>query len=719
MKKLLSLLTVCLLVLNPLAVKADDNLITNNDDNNINDIVDTDINKYKDEDKTGIINNENDINYEIKYEDDDDNLINYENQLEGPTKDIKTIYPIYLYALIPGVSEDSQVAPDSKWFGLGVANLDTKVDPTTIAIGSIVQTGGYYNTSYNGKALYPNITFNNKEYKYATTEEQKEEKGYYTLQPTRVKVDNGANAGYNKYNDVVGGNTYHQDYTIVLNETGNYTVTFNVKYPEDSYYTNLTEYSQRVKEGTSEGALNNPGQLNDELLGDITYKFDGWYMDAECTVKANFNSVIQSNTTYYGKYVGQRKSIVITPVNAYKTYGEDDPEFTTDDTHNIPDIVIERQKGEKANETYDIVVVSGPASYGYYDITYGTGEFIIYEADITNIDIKLPGDTLYDGKEHKFIPTIEGLVEGKDYEVIYSTNDFTDVGTIHYEIIGVGNYTGCLEGSYNINKRTVNIKTYSAAKEYDSNPLTDNRLEITGDGFVAGEAVVKVNGTITNPGKALNSVLIEGDYDYNNYVINLNLGTLEVTEKKITPPVPTPEPPKPVDPEPITPGEPEVVVPEETTPTKITPTITRPTSNYLEPEDPLGLNDKDDEVIKEDVSVVEPEEITEETTINEDETPEIIVEKDHWALINLFAMLCAVANTLALFLIKHKDSTKTLVKISTIIFTTLSIIVFAITEDMSLPWVLVDKYTIFMIILLIVNLLLWLLKDKEDEEEDE
>lgn len=696
MKKILNLLTVCLLLLNPLLVKADDNIINNDD--NINDIINEEDNKE-------------DINLEIKCKDD-----NIQNQLEEPEEEIKTIYPIYLYALIPGVSEDSQISPDNKWFGLGVANLDTTVDPSTIAIGSIVQTGGYYNISYNGKALYPNITFNNKEYKYATTDGQKEEKGYYTLQPTRVKVDNGANAGYNGYNDVVSGNAYHQDYTIVLNETGNYTVTFNVKYPEDSYYTNLSDYSQRVKEGTSESSLNNPGQLGDELLGDITYKFDGWYVDAECTVKANFNSVIQSNTTYYGKYIGQRKSIVITPVNASKIYGEDDPEFTTDDTHNIPYIVIERQEGEKAGETYGIFVVRGPESWGYYDITYGMGKFDIYEADIANIDIKLPEDVLYDGKEHKFTPTIEGLVEGKDYEVIYSTNDFTNAGNIHYEIIGVGNYKGSIEGSYNINERTVNIKTYSATKEYDDEPLVDNRLEITGDGFVEGEAIVRVNGTITNPGKALNSVLIEGNYDTNNYIINLDLGTLEITEKKITPPIPTPEPPKPVDPEPVAPSEPEV---PEVTPTKITPTITRPTPNYLEPEDPLGLNDKDDKVIKEDTVEVEPEKIIDETTINEDETPEIIVEKAHWALINLFAMLCAIANTLILFLLKHKDSTKTLVKISTIIFTILSIVVFAITEDMRLSWVLVDKYTVFMIILLVVNLLLWLLKDKENEEEDE
>lgn len=649
-----------------------------------------------------------------------------EDNEEEITEEVNESYPIFLYALVPGVSEDAQVTPDNKWFGLGVSVLDTTVAPTELNIGDIVKEGGFYSTSYNGKPLYPNITFDGKEYKYATTNEQREEKGYYTLQPTRVKVDNGANAGNNKYNDVVpSGNTYHQDYTIVLNEKGTYTATFNVKYPESSYYTNLTNYSQRVKEDTLESSLRNPGQLGDELLGDITYKFDGWYLDTDCTVKANFDSAIKSNVTYYGKYVGQRKTIEIAALNAFKNYGDADPTFTTNDTHNIPDISLVRDNGEDVgNYTINI---SGPSSYGYYDINYVNGLFTINPISIKEAIKNDPSDIMYDGKSHKYVP--EGLVKGRDYTIVYSTDNFTNSGEINVIIVGIGNYEGTYTASYNITKRTVDIKTYSATKEYDETPLVDKRVNITGDGFVEGEAVVKVNGTITNPGKALNGIIIEGNYNPNNYNISMDLGVLEVTEKKITPPIPTPEPskpddptPAPVDPTPDVTPEPETTPEPAVKPTPAPAVIPTTKPDYTVPEDPLGINSKPKETEKpETTEVSEVEEIPEapETAGIEDEnTPE--TGSNSWALINLITVIVGVINSVLLFILKHngENSNKTLAKMATIIFSVLSVLAFIVTEDMRLPMVLVDKYTIFMIILLVVNLLLWILKDNKEEEDE-
>ena len=64
----------------------------------------------------------------------------------------------------------------------------------------------------------------------------------------------------------------------------------------------------------------------------------------------------------------------------------------------------------------------------------------------SGVTINNPSNSVYDGKEHKWSPAVtdkEGnaLVEGTDYEVAYSTSDFTNVtGTITVTITGIGNY---------------------------------------------------------------------------------------------------------------------------------------------------------------------------------------------------------------------------------------------------------------------------------------
>ena len=73
-------------------------------------------------------------------------------------------------------------------------------------------------------------------------------------------------------------------------------------------------------------------------------------------------------------------------------------------------------------------------------------------AGVTSND---PVDVTYDGNEHKFVPVVKDkdgnvLVEGKDYKVTYSTNDFVNTGTITVTITGIGNYTGTVTKSYKI-----------------------------------------------------------------------------------------------------------------------------------------------------------------------------------------------------------------------------------------------------------------------------
>ena len=214
-------------------------------------------------------------------------------------------YNLYYYALIPGMSDSGSDSADNRWLGMGVTEISGVPNPATLSTG--VQTGLSYNVTRTVKTLYPDITIDNKQYKYAEKgSENSYSQGYYTLEPYRLVISDGANAGNNGYNPTVGsGNTYHLDHTIVLNEQDYRTVTFNVKYPGETEFASLTDYAQRVKNGTSESTLNKPSTTAVPTTwpyDGVTYQFQGWYTDEACTQSATFSGSITVNKAYYAKY---------------------------------------------------------------------------------------------------------------------------------------------------------------------------------------------------------------------------------------------------------------------------------------------------------------------------------------------------------------------------------------------------------------------------------
>ena len=226
-------------------------------------------------------------------------------------------YNLYYYALIPGHQADNGNA-DENWLGLGVSTIKGAPNPNSLSLGTQISSSSFkVPEPGNVKSLYPNITINDVTYTYAAPGSGNEtNEGYYTLSPYRVVVANGANAGNNGYNNTVnaGRNTYHWDFVMNLNTPGVYTVNFAVDYPGDEAFETLTEYATRVNGGTQENSITKPSAkvVPSQMTKDgITYRFSGWYLDEECSIPANFNRTITSNTTYYGKYnpVNARYSI--------------------------------------------------------------------------------------------------------------------------------------------------------------------------------------------------------------------------------------------------------------------------------------------------------------------------------------------------------------------------------------------------------------------------
>ena len=158
------------------------------------------------------------------------------------------------------------------------------------------------------------------------------------------------------------------------------------------------------------------------------------------------------------------------------------------------------------------------------------------------VTITSPSDVVYDGNEHKWIPTVtdkEGneLVAKTDYKVTYSTTDFTNVtGTITVTITGIGNYTGKATRTYSITPKTYTVTTESDSKVYDGTALTAGGKV---SGIVKGETVeFTITGSQTSVGTSDNTYELNwtGSARESNYKHGKDsIGTLTVKAKSIVP----------------------------------------------------------------------------------------------------------------------------------------------------------------------------------------
>ena len=346
------------------------------------------------------------------------------------------------------------------------------------------------------------------------------------------------------------------------------------------------------------------------------------------------------------------------------------------------------------------------------------------EEEKTGITVSDPSDSKYDGKEHREVLTVkdtktnEELVAEKDNSVTYS-DDLVNAGTVTITIEGIGNYTGSFTKTYEITKRSVTLTSATASKTYDGQALTSTSITVSGDGFVKGEgATYNVTGTQTEVGNSANSF----EYKLNentlasNYDITKVVGTLTVT-RDTTPVTPAPTP--------TTPSVLPVVQRAVPTPTPV-------------PEE---------KVEEEQTPKAEPKE---EEKVEEDYTPKATQEY-YWALINLICAIVTVLFGLLLLISKrHKDEddeeeddeTKQqattnedeeqeqekkrglFTRVLAVLIAIVSVVFFLVTEDMSLAWTWTDQWTIWMVVIGLVQIVVffvgrkWKNVDNDDDDEE-
>ena len=349
---------------------------------------------------------------------------------------------------------------------------------------------------------------------------------------------------------------------------------------------------------------------------------------------------------------------------------------------------------------------------------------------------------VYDGQELKAVATTD--VEGTtvsyliDSETNWTTEapSITNVGKITVKVKAENpNYeTATAEYTLEVTKRPVTLTSGSASKEYDGKPLTKAGVVISEDGFVEDEvADVLAVGSITNVGSVDNTIKIVATdkFNENNYVIKYELGKLTVTEKNNPKPEPTEEPKGcPVDTiwneekgicekavvVPVVPGggnKPKVtpeptIAPSETPEASATPTI-------------------------EPTSTPKPTSSAETGIIDDDATPST-ARKEHWALINLIAAIGSVLFGLLLLLSKNKkdndnedeDATdeegtqkrNKVWKVVSLGDAIIAVVVFVLTENMKQPMVLVDKWTMLMILFTLISIVSFAFGRKYHEEDN-
>ena len=337
----------------------------------------------------------------------------------------------------------------------------------------------------------------------------------------------------------------------------------------------------------------------------------------------------------------------------------------------------------------------------------------------TGITVSDPKDSKYDGQEHREVLTVKDtktgkdLIANKDYTVVYS-DDLVNAGTVKVTVTGLGNYSGSFTKTYKITKRLVTLTSATVSKTYDGQALKNTSITVSGDGFVEGEgASYEVTGTQTKVGNSANAF----EYKLNektlasNYDITKVVGTLTITAA----PAPV-TPPTPVSPPPVTPRYIQQVAPA------------------LTPQE---------EVKKEKTPKAEPK----EEKVEKEKTPKARPEK-FWALINLICAIVTVLFGLLLLISKRhknkddeedetKDQTTTnedeekeqekkrgaVTRVLAVLIAILSVVFFLVTEDLSLRWTWTDQWTIWMVVIGLVQIVVFFVgrkwKNVDDDEDEE
>ena len=296
-----------------------------------------------------------------------------------------------------------------------------------------------------------------------------------------------------------------------------------------------------------------------------------------------------------------------------------------------------------------------------------------------------PADVIYNGNVQQLKPVVRDgqtvLTEGVDYVLGY-TGDLVNVGTVTITVTGIGKYEGTRTVTYRILPRAATITVADSSKRAGEK---DPAFTGTVTGLVSADHLGTITYTRTNADEAVGLYrdVLDAAYTPNgNYTVTVVKGDFEITE---TGTQPTTEPTQPTESFPDDGGEEDIA--DEPTPldmggawalVNLILTILTVLGSILLLIGYIGKKQKERE--DENGNVILNAE-------GEAETDDI-KKKGGWRLASIIPAVAAV-------------------------------IAFILTENMRLPMVLVDKWTLLMVIIALVQLLVAYFSKKKTQEPEQ
>ena len=653
----------------------------------------------------------------------------------------------------PTVTDKTKTLVAGKDYTVEYSTSDfTNVGTITVTIKGVVNYTGTVTRTYRITPKSVTVTAENKTKVFGETDPELRATVAGTLGKDKVKYtvarESGEDVG--KYSITATGEKLQGNYKVTY-VAGTFTITAQsidpgtdpekpnpdytgakVNSPKDSVYDGKEhKWSPTVTDKTK------------TLVAGKDYTVE--YSTSDFTNVGTINVTITGIGNYSGtvkrSYKVTPKEYTVTTESATKTYsgtaltaGGKVEGIVSGETVEFTTTGSQTEVGTSKN-TYELVWKSAKAT-NYTLVKESIGELTVKaksivpddkdtpESDKTGITVSEPSDSKYDGKEHKEVLTVtdtktgKELVEGTDYSVTYSS-DLVNTGTVTIKVAGLGNYTGSFTKTYKITKRSVTLTSATVSKVYDGSALTNTSITVSGDGFVEGQgASYEVTGSQTVVGNSANSF----EYKLNentlasNYDITKVVGTLTITAAPapVTPATPS-TPSSTTSTTPRTPSAPQVTTPVET-------------------------------VEKEETPKAEPK----EEKVEEEYTPKASPQY-YWALINLICAILTVLFGLLLLISKRhkdeddeededetKDQTTTnddeeseqekkrglFTRVLAVLIAIVSVVFFLVTEDLSLPWTWTDQWTIWMVVIGLVQIVVffvgrkWKNVDNDDEDEE-
>jgi len=396
----------------------------------------------------------------------------------------------------------------------------------------------------------------------------------YTVSGLSASV-NGTDAG--TYNNVITGKATVTkdgkdvtDRVVVTKQNG--TLTINKR-----QVTLTSEGGSKPYDGTAltkpDVAIGGDGFVNGEVkdikaTGSVTNVSDG---EVTNTITYTPNEKFNKNNYQITKTEGKlsitavETEVQVQIVGATDTVGYDGNEHQVEgytvtinnDKYHEADFTFSGNKVAKGINagTYNMGLAAeqfknNSSNFSNVTFTVTDGYLVITPKSINTEDQKItvsdPQGHVYDGNPHQEVLVVRDaeldktLKSGKDYDVYYSTKDFTNVGEITITITGKGNYVGAVNKTYSITKRQVTLTSEGGSKPYDGTPLTRPNVTVGGDGFVTDEVTsVQAIGTVTevkdSPVTNAIEYTVGTKFNINNYEISMTEGTLSITPKSINP----------------------------------------------------------------------------------------------------------------------------------------------------------------------------------------